>query len=94
LVCGLLLVQERVIEGSGVMSSKQHSVYLLQSDHLHQCSRAPPLYLPRCHNHRGRIAVIASMAAKVPSPGQTVYAAGKAALWGYFASLATEVADQ
>ena len=43
---------------------------------------------------RGRLVVIASMAAKVPSPGQAVYTAAKMALWGYFASLATEVCDR
>lgn len=34
------------------------------------------------------------MAAKVPSPGQAVYSAAKMAVWGYFTSLATELADQ
>lgn len=43
---------------------------------------------------KGRIVVIASMAAKIPSPGQAVYSAAKMALWGYFGSLATEVADK
>lgn len=49
-----------------------------------------------CENppRRGRFVVVASMAAKVPSPGQASYSAAKAALWGYFASLAAEVADQ
>jgi len=42
---------------------------------------------------KGRIVVVASMAGKVPSPGQAVYSACKMALYGYFASLATEVAD-
>lgn len=43
---------------------------------------------------KGRVVVIDSMAAKVPSPGQAVYAACKSGLYGYFAGLATEVADQ
>ncbi|KIY95436.1 hypothetical protein MNEG_12525 [Monoraphidium neglectum] len=43
---------------------------------------------------RGRVVVVASMAARVPTPGQAVYSAAKAAQWGYFSSLATEVADQ
>ncbi len=43
---------------------------------------------------KGRLVVVASAAAKVPSPGQAVYSASKAALWGYFSSLATEVADR
>jgi dehydrogenase/reductase SDR family protein 7 len=34
------------------------------------------------------------MAAKVPSPGQAVYSAAKMAVWGYFASLSTELADK
>jgi dehydrogenase/reductase SDR family protein 7 len=37
---------------------------------------------------------MSSMAAKVPSPGQAVYSASKMAVWGYFATLATEVADK
>mmetsp|Transcript_22461 Transcript_22461/g.62024 ORF Transcript_22461/g.62024 Transcript_22461/m.62024 type:complete len:328 (+) Transcript_22461:177-1160(+) len=40
-----------------------------------------------------RIVVVASMAAKVPSPGQSIYSACKMALYGYFSSLATELAD-
>eukprot|EP00879_Flechtneria_rotunda_P028078 GHRR01030156.1.p1 GENE.GHRR01030156.1~~GHRR01030156.1.p1 ORF type:complete len:163 (+),score=38.09 GHRR01030156.1:352-840(+) len=44
--------------------------------------------------HKGRLVVVASMAAKVPSPGQAVYSAAKMAVWGYFASVATEVADK
>jgi dehydrogenase/reductase SDR family protein 7 len=43
---------------------------------------------------KGRLVVTASMAAKVPSPGQAVYSAAKMAVWGYFGSLATEVADK
>lgn len=43
---------------------------------------------------KGRIVVVSSMAARVPAPGQATYSAAKAAQWGYFASLATEVADQ
>ena len=43
---------------------------------------------------KGRLVVIASMAAKVPTPGQAVYSATKFAVLGYFASLATEVCDR
>lgn len=43
---------------------------------------------------KGRFVVVSSMAAKVPSPGQAVYSAAKMAVWGYFASLATELADK
>lgn len=43
---------------------------------------------------KGRLVVVSSMAAKVPSPGQAVYSAAKMAVWGYFASLATELADK
>ena len=43
---------------------------------------------------RGRFVVIASMASKVPSPGQSLYAATKQGLFGFFASVATEVADR
>lgn len=43
---------------------------------------------------KGRLVVIASMAAKVPTPGQAVYSATKFALLGYFASLATEICDR
>ncbi|KAG1664699.1 hypothetical protein FOA52_006674 [Chlamydomonas sp. UWO 241] len=50
-----------------------------------------PHMLRRRH---GRFVVIASMAAKVPSPGQAVYTACKMALYGYFSSLATEVVDR
>jgi NAD(P)-dependent dehydrogenase (short-subunit alcohol dehydrogenase family) len=42
---------------------------------------------------RGRVVVVASMAARVASPGQSGYAAAKAAALMYFASLATEIAD-
>ncbi|KXZ46596.1 hypothetical protein GPECTOR_42g807 [Gonium pectorale] len=42
---------------------------------------------------RGRIVVVGSMSSKLPSPGQAVYAAAKMALYGYFSTLATEVAD-
>lgn len=50
-----------------------------------------------CHVHcrrKGRLVVVSSMAAKVPSPGQAVYSAAKMAVWGYFTSLATELADK
>ena len=43
---------------------------------------------------KGRLVVIASMAAKVPTPGQAVYSATKFAVLGYFASLATEICDR
>lgn len=43
---------------------------------------------------KGRMVIVSSMAAKVPSPGQAVYSAAKMAVWGYFASLATELADK
>jgi dehydrogenase/reductase SDR family member 7 len=42
----------------------------------------------------GRLVPIASMAARVPSPGQAEYAAAKHALIGYFASVAAEVAGR
>ncbi len=42
---------------------------------------------------KGRLVLVASMAAKVPTPGQAVYSATKMAALGYFASVATEVAD-
>lgn len=41
---------------------------------------------------KGQFVVIASMAAKIPSPGQAIYAATKYALLGYFLSLRTELA--
>jgi len=47
-----------------------------------------------CCRGKGRFVVVSSMAAKVPSPGQAVYSAAKMAVWGYFASLATELADK
>lgn len=43
---------------------------------------------------RGQLVAIASMAARVPSPGQAEYAAAKHALVGYFATVAAEVADR
>jgi short-subunit dehydrogenase len=43
---------------------------------------------------KGRFVVVSSMAAKVPSPGQAVYSAAKMGVWGYFASLSTELADK
>lgn len=46
-----------------------------------------------CCSGKGRLVVIASLAAKVPSPGQAVYSGAKMAVWGYFASLAAEIAD-
>lgn len=42
---------------------------------------------------KGRIVVIGSMSCKLPSPGQAVYAAAKFALFGFFSTLATEIAD-
>eukprot|EP01023_Acetabularia_acetabulum_P015147 TRINITY_DN1734_c0_g1_i1.p1 TRINITY_DN1734_c0_g1~~TRINITY_DN1734_c0_g1_i1.p1 ORF type:complete len:341 (+),score=41.84 TRINITY_DN1734_c0_g1_i1:326-1348(+) len=42
----------------------------------------------------GHLVVVSSMAAKVPSPGQSVYAGTKSALHGFFNSLQTELADQ
>jgi dehydrogenase/reductase SDR family member 7 len=42
----------------------------------------------------GRLVVIASMAAKIPSPGQAEYSAAKHALIGYFLSVAAELADR
>jgi dehydrogenase/reductase SDR family member 7 len=41
---------------------------------------------------RGRLVPIASMAGRVPSPGQAEYAASKHALIGYFATVAAETA--
>ena len=43
---------------------------------------------------RGRHVVVASMAAVVPSPGQSAYAAAKAGLRAYFLSMAAELADR
>lgn len=43
---------------------------------------------------KGHIVVVCSMAAKVPSPGQSTYAACKHAVFGYFGSLKTEVCDR
>lgn len=42
----------------------------------------------------GHLVVIASMAARVPSPGQAEYAAAKHALIGYFLSIASELAGR
>ncbi|KAL6761352.1 hypothetical protein V8C86DRAFT_2536220 [Haematococcus lacustris] len=56
---------------------------------IHLTRAALPLMLARS---KGRIVVVASMAGKVPSPGQSVYSACKMAVFGYFSSLATEVA--
>ena len=44
--------------------------------------------------HKRRITVVSSMAAKVPSPGQALYAASKATLHGYYHSLASELANR
>lgn len=52
------------------------------------------LSCPVLSRGKGRMVVVSSMAAKVPSPGQAVYSAAKMAVWGYFASLATELADK
>lgn len=60
-------------------------------------ARCPVLCCVLCAGDRrgkGRLVVVSSMAAKVPSPGQAVYSAAKMAVWGYFASLATELADK
>lgn len=43
---------------------------------------------------KGQFVVVASMAAKVPSPGQAVYAATKFGLLGYFHTLRTELASR
>lgn len=50
-------------------------------------------YVRTCRG-KGRFVVVSSMAAKVPSPGQAVYSAAKMGVWGYFASLSTELADK
>ncbi|CAG9465525.1 unnamed protein product [Pedinophyceae sp. YPF-701] len=42
----------------------------------------------------GRFVVVSSMAAKLPSPGQATYAACKFGLQGFFASMASELADR
>lgn len=43
---------------------------------------------------RGRIVVISSMAGRIPSPGQAIYSACKAAVNFYFSTLLTEIHDR
>ena len=52
---------------------------------------ALPLLLRRSP---GRIVAVSSMAGMIPSPGQAVYAACKAALNAYCATLLTEMNDR
>jgi short-subunit dehydrogenase len=59
----------------------------------HQLTQCCNLYCQSVCRRKGRLVVVASMAALVPSPGQAVYSAAKMALRGYFSSVATEVAD-
>ncbi|CAD7696273.1 unnamed protein product [Ostreobium quekettii] len=52
------------------------------------------LALPKMmEQKRGRFIVVSSLAAKIPTPGQTVYSGSKFALNGYFGALASELAD-
>jgi NAD(P)-dependent dehydrogenase (short-subunit alcohol dehydrogenase family) len=75
------------------------TVSLLKWMHAQLTPPSPALvcllaFFPGIIRQRGRLVVIASMAAKVPSPGQAVYSGAKAALWGYFLSLAAEVSGR
>ncbi|GFR45808.1 hypothetical protein Agub_g7264 [Astrephomene gubernaculifera] len=69
------------------------------TDQLMQLNALGPIKLTRAvlpymlQRNRGRLVVVGSMSSKLPSPGQAVYAAAKMALYGYFSSLATELAD-
>ncbi|GIL61662.1 hypothetical protein Vafri_16082, partial [Volvox africanus] len=69
------------------------------TDALMQLNAIGPIKLTRAvlphllRRNRGRVVVVGSMSSKLPSSGQAVYAAAKMALYGYFSSLATELAD-
>uniref|UniRef100_A0A7S0UUM4 NAD(P)-binding protein n=1 Tax=Polytomella parva TaxID=51329 RepID=A0A7S0UUM4_9CHLO len=56
-------------------------------------SSTSPIPNPSSQPASSRIVFIGSMAAKVPSPGQSSYSAAKMAAYGYFATLASELAD-
>eukprot|EP00892_Ulva_mutabilis_P004882 jgi/Ulvmu1/2766/UM014_0224.1 len=69
-----------------------HEIMALNASGLMDVGRA---FLPHLiAQGSGRITVIASMAARVPSPGQAEYCASKHALFGYFTSVAAEIADR
>eukprot|EP00210_Caulerpa_lentillifera_P001989 g1907.t1 len=58
------------------------------------CIQLTQTLLPRMIKQgKGQFIVIASMAAKIPSPGQAIYSATKHGLLGYFLSLRTELAN-
>ncbi|KAG2484642.1 hypothetical protein HYH03_016595 [Edaphochlamys debaryana] len=69
------------------------------TDELMQLNAIGPIKLTRAvlplmlARDKGRLVVIGSMSSKLPSPGQAVYCAAKMALYGYFSTLATELAD-
>lgn len=69
------------------------------ADQLCRLNTMGPIHLTRAilphmlTRGKGRLVVVASMSAKVPSPGQAMYAACKMGLYGYFSSLAAEISD-
>eukprot|EP00877_Chromochloris_zofingiensis_P006070 jgi/Chrzof1/1716/Cz10g18120.t1 len=101
---------DQAFEGAGIdyiihnAGASQHALCSTTTaavtDQMFQLNTLGPIKLTRAllphmlSRGKGRVVVIDSMAAKVPSPGQAVYAACKSGLYGYFAGLATEVADQ
>ncbi|EFJ41781.1 hypothetical protein VOLCADRAFT_83968 [Volvox carteri f. nagariensis] len=95
-----------LIHNAGKMDQQGDTQHALASettaavtDALIQLNAVGPIKLTRAmlphmlRRNRGRIVVVGSMSSKLPSPGQAVYAAAKMALYGYFSSLATELAD-
>ncbi|KAK9846693.1 hypothetical protein WJX84_009409, partial [Apatococcus fuscideae] len=82
--------QDSLQDQSGGTSRSQHQGPTAEP------SASPSKSLPprSRQQHKRRITVVSSMAAKVPSPGQALYAASKATLHGYYHSLASELANR
>jgi NAD(P)-dependent dehydrogenase (short-subunit alcohol dehydrogenase family) len=65
--------------------------YLMRLDYLSPVRLTRAIVPAMVEQGRGRVVVVSSMAKQMSSPGETAYAAAKAALSAYFEALATEL---
>jgi short-subunit dehydrogenase len=65
--------------------------YLMRLDYLSPVRLTRAIAPAMVERGEGRVVVVSSMAAQMSSPGETAYAAAKAALSAYFEALATEL---
>jgi short-subunit dehydrogenase len=65
--------------------------YLMRLDYLSPVRLTRAIVPAMVERGDGRVVVVSSMAARMSSPGETAYAAAKAALSAYFEALATEL---